>query len=107
MSYSDNALVSAASAPQAAQASLICSSPLATSIARTRMSFWQEGQIQMGGGDDGSGWRGRGMTAAVPAYDLVSLYRAHKRGQTFISARPAELCPVEGIMLSRPELRDL
>jgi hypothetical protein len=66
MSYWDNALVCTASMPQAAQVSLICSSPLATSMSRKRMSFWQEGQIQMGGGDDGSGWRGRGMTAAVP-----------------------------------------
>jgi hypothetical protein len=53
--------------PQAAQVSLICSSPFATSMSRKRMSFWQEGQIQIGGGDDGSDWRGRGMTAAVPA----------------------------------------
>jgi hypothetical protein len=67
LSYSDNALVCTASMPQAAQVSLICSSPFATSISRKRMSFWQEGQIQIGGGDDGSGWRGRGMTAAVPA----------------------------------------
>jgi hypothetical protein len=67
MSYWDNALVCAASMPQAAQASLICSSPFATSMSRTRMSLRQDGQIQMGGGDDGSGWRGRGMTAAVSA----------------------------------------
>jgi hypothetical protein len=65
MSYWDNALVCTASMPQAAQASLICSSPFATSMSRKRMSFWQEGQIQMGGRDDGSDWRGRGMTAAV------------------------------------------
>jgi hypothetical protein len=82
MSYWDNALVCTASMPQAAQASLICSSPFATSMSRKRMSFWQEGQIQMGGRDDGSGWRGRGMTAAmladgdrvrvaVPAYGLT------------------------------------
>src|SRR6266536_1041316 len=67
MSYSDNVLVCTASMPQAAQVSLICSSPFATSISRRRTSFWQEGQIQIGGGDDGSGWRGRGMTAAVSA----------------------------------------
>jgi hypothetical protein len=102
MGYSDNALVCAASAPQAAQASLICSSPLATSIARTRMSFWQEGQIQMGGGDDGSGWRGRGMTAAVPAYDQVSLYRAHKRGQSFISARAWNFARSRGLCTFAP-----
>jgi hypothetical protein len=38
-SYSDSALVCAASAPHAAHASLIRSSPFAISIARRRISF--------------------------------------------------------------------
>jgi hypothetical protein len=47
--------------PQGAQASLMCSSPFATSIDRTRMGFSQVGQIQTGGGNDGSNSRGWGM----------------------------------------------
>src|SRR5262249_5020762 len=91
-SYSDSTLVCAASAPHAAQASLIRSSPFATSMARTRISFRQVGQIQTGGGGDGSGWRGRGMTAAVPADgDRVRVCRIHKRGQSFISVRERNL----------------
>jgi hypothetical protein len=39
----------------------MCSSPFATSIERTRMGFWQVGQIQIGGGNEGSNSRGRGM----------------------------------------------
>ena len=50
-----------ASVPQGAQASLMCSSPFATSIDRTRMGFSQVGQIQTGGGNDGSNSRGWGM----------------------------------------------
>src|SRR6266446_1031596 len=92
MRYSDSALVCAASAPHAAHASLIRSSPFATSIARRRISFWQEGQIQTGGGGEGSGWRGRGMTAAVPADgDRVRVCRIHKRRQSFISPRERNL----------------
>src|SRR5262249_58402615 len=91
-SYSDSTLVCAASAPHAAQASLIRSSPFATSMARRRISFRQEGQIQTGGGGDGSGWRGRGMTAAVPADgDRVTVCRIHKRGQSFILVRERNL----------------
>src|SRR6266516_4222373 len=91
MSYSDSTLVCAASAPHAANTSLIRSSPCATSNARRRISFSQEGQIQTGGGGDGSGWRGRGMTAAVPADgDRVRVCRIHKR-QSFISIRERNL----------------
>ena len=92
MSYSDSTFVCAASAPHAAHASLIRSSPFATSIARRRISFWQEGQIQTGGGGDGSGWRGRGMSATVPADgDRVRVCRIHKRRQSFISPRERNL----------------
>jgi hypothetical protein len=39
----------------------MCSSPFATSIDWTRIGFSQAGQIQRGGGEDGSNWRGWGM----------------------------------------------
>jgi hypothetical protein len=49
------------------------SSPFATSIDRTRMGFSQVGQIQTGGGNDGSNSRGWGM-APPPDADTVGLH---------------------------------
>src|SRR5262249_9656482 len=87
-SYSDSTLVCAASAPHAAQASLIRSSPFATSMARRRISFWQEGERQGGGGGEGSGWRGWGLAGGVVAGgDRVRVCRIPKRGQAFILVR--------------------
>jgi hypothetical protein len=99
-SHSDSTLACAASAPHAAHASLIHSCPFATSIARTRISFSQVGQIQTGGGGDGSGWRGRGMIAAVPADgDGVRVCRIHNRRQSFISTRKWNLLRQPGLCL--------
>ena len=54
-------LVCVASLPHAAQTSFVCSSSFTNSIVLTRMSFWQERQIQIGG----SACRGKGIGASV------------------------------------------
>jgi hypothetical protein len=95
----DSLVLWVASVPHGVQASLMCSSPFATSIDRTRMGFSQAGQIHMGGGDEASNSRGWGM--APPQAGSGGLH--HRRGarEGFIFARRRNLLARSGIRRER------
>ena len=63
----------------------MCSSPFATSIDRTRMGFSQVGQIQTGGGNDGSNSRGWGNGASPGADTVGSHHLPNGASSLFLS----------------------
>jgi hypothetical protein len=95
----DSLVLWVASVPHGVQASLMCSSPFATSIDRTRMGFSQAGQIHMGGGDEASNSRGWGM--APPHAGIGGLHHGRGAREGFIFARQRNLLARSGIRMER------